>query len=107
MARLLKVLVPFFLSVDVPSADDGAGDFFFDEEEVLAGAGGADRAALLARYDAMLASGNGGDPSALGLPDAMDALMLADPSRFEDDEEDYDGEEEEESEGGGVQQRPS
>lgn len=34
--------------------DDGQGDFFFNEEEVLAGAGGEQRAALLEQYDALL-----------------------------------------------------
>ena len=72
-----------------PDADaeeeEGAGDFFFDEGEVRAGADAA-AAARLARFDAMLDEGAGGG-------DALDSLLAADPARFEDDDEE-EGEEE-------------
>jgi hypothetical protein len=59
-------------------ADDVEGDFFYDEDEVAAGAadGGA-RAAALERFDAML---------------------TIDPGRFADEDEEEEGEEEEEEE---------
>ncbi len=58
-------------------ADEG-GDFFFDEQEVAAGAGDAERAAALQRFDAML---------------------QIDPGRFADEDEEYEEGEEEEEEG--------
>jgi hypothetical protein len=38
----------------VRAEDDEEGDFFYDEEEVLAGAGGQARAAMLDHYDSLL-----------------------------------------------------
>jgi hypothetical protein len=56
--------------------DEEGGDFFYDEDEVAAGAEGARGAAL----------------------DRFDAMLQIDPSRFadEDEDEEYDEEEEEE-----------
>ena len=36
------------------SADEEDGDFFYDEDEVLAGANGAERSARLDQFDALL-----------------------------------------------------
>ncbi|KAK9822202.1 hypothetical protein WJX81_003862 [Elliptochloris bilobata] len=62
--------------------DSEDGEFFYDEEEVAAGAGGADRVARLNALDALLTM-----PRA----DQLDELLEDDP-RFEDAEEDENGE---------------
>mmetsp|Transcript_40113 Transcript_40113/g.76671 ORF Transcript_40113/g.76671 Transcript_40113/m.76671 type:complete len:152 (+) Transcript_40113:243-698(+) len=56
----------------------GTINFFFNEEEVMAGAGGDDRAELLARFDEMLH---------IPACDTVEELIENDPERFEDDED--------------------
>ena len=59
---------------------DEAGGFYYDEAAVANGAGAAERAAALARLDALLVTdGDAGD--------AVDAAIANDPGRFEDDDE--------------------
>ena len=50
-AGILKLKLDVF---PVLSDDSEDGDFFYDEAEVLSGAGAENRAALLDHYDAML-----------------------------------------------------
>jgi nucleotide-sensitive chloride channel 1A len=58
----------------------GGGGFYYDEAAVANGAGAAERAAALARLDALLVTdGDAGD--------AVDAAIANDPGRFEDDDE--------------------
>ncbi|EIE24935.1 hypothetical protein COCSUDRAFT_62344 [Coccomyxa subellipsoidea C-169] len=65
--------------------DDEDAEFYYDEDEVLAGAGGESRAAMLDHYDSLLQM-----PRA----DDLDELLAEDPERFEDaDEEEGDAEE--------------
>lgn len=65
-----------------PDADDEDGDeeggFFCNEEEILAGAGGDERADILSRFDAMLQI-----PSSEG----VEEMIVNDPERFQDDED--------------------
>ncbi|CAL8464249.1 g3784 [Coccomyxa elongata] len=58
--------------------DDEDAEFFYDEEEVLAGADDGSRAAMLDHYDSLLQM-----PRA----DDLDELVAEDPERFDDAEE--------------------
>lgn len=58
--------------------DDEDAEFFYDEDEVLAGAGNGSRAAMLDHYDSLLQM-----PRA----DDLDELVAEDPERFDDAEE--------------------
>ncbi|KAK3255313.1 hypothetical protein CYMTET_35500 [Cymbomonas tetramitiformis] len=63
---------------DFDDQEDGAGEFYFDEEEIINGVGAEDRANMLDRFDAMLEMPTAGD---------FDQLISEDPGRFEDEDE--------------------
>ena len=56
----------------------GAGEFYYNEEEVLSGAGAEARAAMLDHYDSLLQMPTAGE---------LDELIQNDPGRFEDDDD--------------------
>mmetsp|Transcript_15568 Transcript_15568/g.18737 ORF Transcript_15568/g.18737 Transcript_15568/m.18737 type:complete len:219 (-) Transcript_15568:161-817(-) len=66
---------------DAEGDHEDEGEFYYNEEEVLSGAGADDRAALLDHFDAMLQVRS----DALG--DALDEQMANDPANFMDDED--------------------
>mmetsp|Transcript_14254 Transcript_14254/g.19652 ORF Transcript_14254/g.19652 Transcript_14254/m.19652 type:complete len:218 (+) Transcript_14254:251-904(+) len=66
------------LNPDLDCEENGEGEFYFNEDEVVNGTGSDERADILNRFDAMLQ---------IPGEETVEQLIMMDPERFEDEEE--------------------